>query len=72
MRITDNGMTWWLAFMAALASISAAIYGFDFVDARISALLGSTVGALQAATAVIVARVKPIGQAEEHAREHAL
>lgn len=64
-RITDTGLTLWLAFMAFLTSMSAAGVMSDVLGDKGSALLLAIVGGLQAATAVVNARIGPIQQARE-------
>lgn len=70
-RVTDTGLTLWLAFMAFLTSLSAAGVMADVLGARGSALLLAIVGGLQAATAVVNARIGPIQAAREQGHEDA-
>ena len=73
MRITDAGLTFWLAFMAFLTSLSAAGVMSDVLGAKGASLLLAIVGGLQASTAVLNARLHPIDTArtEGHAEGHA-
>lgn len=70
-RITDNGMTFWLAFMAFLTSLSAASVMTDVLGNKGSALLLAIVGGLQASTAVLNARLRPLDEAHEQGRRQA-
>lgn len=68
-RITSVGLTYWLAFMAFLTSLSSAGVMSDVLTPKGAGFLIAVVGGLQAATAVIVGKAEHISASRSESGE---